>query len=219
MTANSFIKSASHTQGKTLLHKKKQLFYDLRNRLQCNSCTVRNEIGFTLFTAHEESCATAATGKLLALSVETRPERTAEQARDALASAVDQLAARTNPKRLADDAKQCCWLRRRHRLARRSLGESWLLWACWSSGASGADMAATTSRVSVPPLCYKRRPRQPGGSKHSLARCSRCRQNGRRNEFDQDSNRGTLAGIGRRGYRSRTRHLRRGRDPRLSAIR
>jgi Protein of unknown function (DUF3618) len=41
------------------------------------------------------------------------PERTAEQiqheieqARDALASAVDQLATRTNPKRLADDAKQ-----------------------------------------------------------------------------------------------------------------
>ena len=27
-----------------------------------------NEIGFTLFTAHEESCVTAATGKLLALS-------------------------------------------------------------------------------------------------------------------------------------------------------
>jgi hypothetical protein len=41
------------------------------------------------------------------------PERTAEQvqqeienARDALAGAVDQLATRTNPKRLADDAKQ-----------------------------------------------------------------------------------------------------------------
>jgi hypothetical protein len=41
------------------------------------------------------------------------PERTAEQvqheiegARDALASAVDQLATRANPKRLADDAKQ-----------------------------------------------------------------------------------------------------------------
>jgi hypothetical protein len=41
------------------------------------------------------------------------PERTAEQvqheiesARDALASAVDQLATRTNPKRVADDAKQ-----------------------------------------------------------------------------------------------------------------
>ncbi len=41
------------------------------------------------------------------------PERTAEQvqheieaARDSLASAVDQLASRTNPKRLAGDAKQ-----------------------------------------------------------------------------------------------------------------
>ena len=41
------------------------------------------------------------------------PERTAEQvqheietARDSLAAAVDQLAARTNPKRLADEAKQ-----------------------------------------------------------------------------------------------------------------
>ena len=41
------------------------------------------------------------------------PERTAEQvqheiesARDALAVAVDQLATRTNPKRLADEAKQ-----------------------------------------------------------------------------------------------------------------
>ena len=41
------------------------------------------------------------------------PERTAEQvqreiegARDALADAIDQLATRTNPKRLADEAKQ-----------------------------------------------------------------------------------------------------------------
>lgn len=36
-----------------------------------------------------------------------------------------------------------------------------LLWACRSSGASGAGMAVTTSRISVPQLCYKGRDAVP----------------------------------------------------------
>jgi hypothetical protein len=69
-----------------------------------------------------------------------------------LASAVDQLATRTNPKRLADDAKQSLLAK-----AQTPAGKGGHRGPAGLPAHPARGMAATTSRVSVPPLCFRGR--------------------------------------------------------------